>query len=101
VLATAGDFQGLSSEESVDPLMRRSCVAELHGLEQRIGRSSPCYTYRSGPQGISYKLVSEGTIEERILRLQAGKRFLAEGLWQDPEQLAANLDRDTLLALLD
>jgi len=49
---------------------------------------------------ISYKLISQGTIEEKILKLQAGKRFLAEGLWEDAEVLAKQLDRDTLLGLL-
>lgn len=49
----------------------------------------------------SYKIIAEGTVEERILALQATKKFLAEGLWQDPEALWNKLDRETLQALLD
>ena len=75
----------------LDPWWNPMAEAQATDRAHRIGQARKV---------ISYKLISEGTVEERILRLQAGKRFLAEGLWADPEQLIGKLDHETLLALL-
>ena len=49
---------------------------------------------------IVYRLVAEGTVEERILLLQDRKRALAEAAVGGADR-AASLTRDELLALLD
>ena len=47
-----------------------------------------------------YRLVAPGTVEERILALQAKKRALADAALGGAAA-AASLTRDDLLALLD
>lgn len=76
----------------LDPWWNPMVEAQATDRAHRIGQTKSV---------ISYKVISEGTIEERILKLQAGKKFLAEGLWQDAESLAAQMDHETLLALLN
>ena len=49
---------------------------------------------------IAVKLIAEGTVEEKIMLLQARKRALAEAAL-DEEALAATLSREELLALFD
>jgi len=73
----------------LDPWWNPMVEAQATDRAHRIGQTRTV---------ISYKLISEGTIEERILRLQAGKRRLAEGLWA--ENGGQGLDRETLLELL-
>ncbi|MDJ0842131.1 MAG: DEAD/DEAH box helicase [Acidobacteriota bacterium] len=75
----------------LDPWWNPMVEAQATDRAHRIGQTRTV---------ISYKLISEGTIEEKILQLQAGKRHLAEGLWGDGET-GTGLDRDTLLSLLD
>lgn len=75
----------------LDPWWNPAVEAQATDRAHRIGQKKKVF---------SYKLISSGTVEERILRLQAGKRFLSEGLWEDADKLMANLDRDTLMGLL-
>ncbi len=56
----------------------------------RIGQQRPVFVYR---------LVSQGTVEERILELQGKKRALADLALG--EAAGAQLTRDELLSLLD
>lgn len=76
----------------LDPWWNPMVEAQATDRAYRIGQTKKV---------ISYKLISEGTIEERILKLQASKKLVAEGLWQDADQLFENLDRETMLALLE
>jgi SNF2 family DNA or RNA helicase len=48
-----------------------------------------------------YRLVSQGTVEERILQLQEKKRALFEAALEGGEGAAGGLTRDELLALFD
>jgi SNF2 family DNA or RNA helicase len=48
----------------------------------------------------SYKLITRGTVEEKILQLQSRKRSLLEGMLGDEEQLSAGLDWGEIQELL-
>ncbi len=74
----------------LDPWWNPMVEAQATDRAHRIGQTQKV---------ISYKLISEGTVEEKILKLQSGKKFLAEGLWQDPQKLIASMDQETLLYL--
>ena len=76
----------------LDPWWNPMVEAQATDRSHRIGQTRKV---------ISYKLISEATVEEKILKMQFGKKVLAEGLWEDAESPASKLDRDTLLGLLD
>lgn len=76
----------------LDPWWNPAVEAQATDRAHRIGQKK---------QVLSYKLISQGTVEERILRLQAGKKLISDGLWQEPDQLFKEMDRDTLLGLLN
>ncbi|CAM2068597.1 DEAD/DEAH box helicase [Sulfidibacter corallicola] len=76
----------------LDPWWNPMVEAQATDRAYRIGQTQKVF---------SYKLISEGTIEEKILHLQKSKKLIADGLWEDPDKLMANLDRETLMALLD
>ena len=47
-----------------------------------------------------FRLISEGTVEERVIRLQQRKRALAEGVYGSDEAKAlAELSADDILGL--
>jgi SNF2 family DNA or RNA helicase len=48
----------------------------------------------------SYKLITRGTVEEKILNLQSRKKALVEGLLGGEEQLAGALDWNEIQDLL-
>jgi SNF2 family DNA or RNA helicase len=48
----------------------------------------------------AYRLISRGTVEERILELQARKRELAESIFTDDESLLRRLTVEDLEVLL-
>ncbi len=73
----------------LDPWWNPMVEAQATDRAHRIGQTQKVF---------SYKLVSEGTVEEKILKLQARKKLLARGLWD--EEVLEKLDRDTLLELL-
>lgn len=75
----------------LDPWWNPAVEAQATDRAHRIGQTRHVF---------SYKLISKDTVEERILRLQSSKRILSEGMWQDAEQLIAQLDRDALMDLL-
>ncbi len=72
----------------LDPWWNPMVEAQATDRAHRIGQTRKV---------ISYKLISEQTIEEKILKLQAGKRLLADGLW---DGTGKGLDRELLLELL-
>ncbi len=73
----------------LDPWWNPMVEAQASDRAHRIGQTRKV---------LSYKLISENTVEEKILKLQAGKKWLADGLWRDQDQ--GPLDREALLALL-
>ena len=74
----------------LDPWWNPMAEAQATDRAHRIGQTQKVF---------SYKLIAEGTIEEKILALQTNKKFLADGLWADPEKLLAQMDRGTLMHL--
>jgi SNF2 family DNA or RNA helicase len=58
--------------------------------------------HRIGQRNVvtSYKLITRGTVEEKILNLQARKRDLVQGLLGDEEQLTAALNWEEIQDLL-
>jgi SNF2 family DNA or RNA helicase len=72
----------------VDPWWNPAVEAQAADRAHRIGQTSTVLVYR---------LVSQGTVEERILGLQEQKRALFEAALGDAP--AAGLTRDDLLAL--
>jgi SNF2 family DNA or RNA helicase len=75
----------------VDPWWNPAVEAQAADRAHRIGQERPVFIYR---------LVSLGTVEERILTLQAQKRALFEAALGEGGA-AAGLTREDLLALLD
>ena len=74
----------------LDPWWNPAVEDQASDRAHRIGQQRPVTVYR---------LVAEGTIEERIVGLHAGKRDLAESLLEGGEQ-SGKLDAEALLALL-
>jgi SNF2 family DNA or RNA helicase len=74
----------------LDPWWNPAAEDQAADRAHRIGQERPVLVHR---------LVAEGTVEERILALQARKRALAEAALGEGEA-AASLTRDDLLALL-
>ncbi len=58
--------------------------------------------HRLGQQRVvtSYKLIASGTVEEKVLALQAEKRALLAGVFEASEAVAAKLSLDDLKSLL-
>jgi len=74
----------------MDPWWNPMVEAQAVDRSHRIGQTRKVFSYR---------LVADGTIEDRILKLQRRKRLLAEGLHQDDEALLSGLNRDEIIAL--
>jgi len=73
-----------------DPWWNPAVEAQATDRAHRIGQDKPVFVY---------KLVTEGTVEEKILKLQEHKRKLAEGVYgRDQEQ--PSLDAEALTRLL-
>jgi superfamily II DNA or RNA helicase len=70
-----------------NPAVEEQAIARAH----RIGQEQAVFVY---------KLVVEGSIEERILELQARKAALAEGVLGSDEALARKFDAEDLRLLL-
>ena len=75
----------------LDPWWNPMVMAQATDRAHRIGQTQTVF---------SYKIIAADSIEENILKLQASKKVLAEGVWQDPESLWESLDTETLLGLL-
>lgn len=75
----------------VDPWWNPAVEAQAADRAHRIGQDKPVFVYR---------LVSQGTVEERILNLQEKKRALFEAALEGGQGAAA-LSREDLLALFD
>lgn len=76
----------------VDPWWNPQVEAQAADRAHRIGQDKPVFVYR---------LVSQGTVEERILQLQDKKRALFEAALDGGAVGAGGLTREDLLALFD
>ncbi len=83
---TAADYVFL-----LDPWWNPAAEDQATDRAHRIGQERPV---------VSCRIVAEGTVEEKILELQAQKRALTSAAL-DEEALAARLSRDDLLALFE
>jgi superfamily II DNA or RNA helicase len=75
-----------------DPWWNPAVEAQATDRAHRIGQDKPVFVY---------KLITEGTVEEKILALQAKKRALADNIYGDGEtEDGLPVDADTVAALL-
>lgn len=94
-LKAGGTGLNLTAADTVihfDPWWNPSVERQATDRAYRIGQDKPVFVY---------KLIAEGTVEERIIDLQAKKSNLAGALFGDTPGAAANLTSDDLKWLLD
>ena len=94
-LKAGGTGLNLTAADTVihfDPWWNPSVERQATDRAYRIGQDKPVFVY---------KLIAEGTVEERIVDLQAKKSDLAGALFGDTPGAAASLTSDDLKWLLD
>jgi SNF2 family DNA or RNA helicase len=75
-----------------DPWWNPAVEAQATDRAHRIGQDKPVFVY---------KLITEGTVEEKILALQAKKQQLADSVYgKGKKEGELQIDADTLSALL-
>jgi SNF2 family DNA or RNA helicase len=74
-----------------DPWWNPAVEAQAIDRTHRIGQTRPVFAYR---------LVARGTVEERILEIQAGKRELVESILRADGRLSGRITREDLELLL-
>lgn len=76
-----------------DPWWNPAVENQATDRAHRIGQDKPVFVY---------KMIAQGTVEEKILQLQVKKQQLADGVYSgDRQKKVAKLTGDDLLALLD
>jgi len=75
----------------LDPWWNPAVEAQAIDRAHRIGQSRPVFAYR---------LITKGTVEERVLDLQKTKRDLADAILGEDNSLIRNLQREDLELLL-
>ena len=76
-----------------DPWWNPAVENQATDRAYRIGQDKPVFVYR---------LIVEGTVEEKIVQLQAKKQQLADGIYTaEAPQALAKLTGDDLLQLLE
>jgi SNF2 family DNA or RNA helicase len=75
----------------LDPWWNPAVEDQAIGRSHRIGQASPVTVYR---------LFSQGTIEEKIIAMQVGKRALAEAVLENASSAPKSVSADQLLQLL-
>lgn len=94
-LKAGGTGLNLTAADTVihfDPWWNPSVERQATDRAYRIGQDKPVFVY---------KLIAEGTVEERIVDLQNKKSHLASALFGDTPSAAAKLTSDDLKWLLD
>jgi len=94
-LKAGGVGLNLSEADTVihfDPWWNPAVEAQATDRAHRIGQDKPIFVY---------KLITEGTVEEKILALQAKKQKLADNLYnQNQDEQGPLIDEEVLQALL-
>jgi SNF2 family DNA or RNA helicase len=93
-LKAGGTGLNLTAADTVihyDPWWNPSVENQATDRAHRIGQDKPVFVY---------KLIAEGTVEERILELQAKKAGLAAALFGDSPAAAASLTPEDLQWLM-
>ncbi|HBA64658.1 MAG TPA: helicase SNF2 [Methylococcaceae bacterium] len=75
-----------------DPWWNPAVESQAADRAYRIGQDKPVFVY---------KLITENTVEEKILALQEKKRALASGVYQENNEQGFNLTAEDLTALFD
>ncbi len=94
-LKAGGTGLNLTAADTVihyDPWWNPAAENQATDRAYRIGQDKPVFVY---------KLVTEGTVEEKILRLQQRKQALAEGLYGGKSGSPTRLTQEDLEALLE
>ena len=93
-LKAGGQGLNLTAADTVihfDPWWNPAVEAQATARAHRIGQTQPVFVY---------KLIAEGSIEERMLALQARKRTLADGVLGHDDEAAAKFSEQDLHDLL-
>jgi SNF2 family DNA or RNA helicase len=93
-LKAGGTGLNLTAADTVihyDPWWNPSVENQATDRAHRIGQTKPVFVY---------KLIAEGTVEERILELQSRKAHLANALFGDNPSAAAVLTQDDIKWLM-
>lgn len=93
-LKAGGTGLNLTAADTVihyDPWWNPAVEQQATDRAYRIGQDKPVFVY---------KLLTEETVEEKILKLQERKQSLADGLYTGANQAEANFNQDDLLELL-
>ena len=93
-LKAGGTGLNLTAADTVihyDPWWNPSVENQATDRAHRIGQTKPVFVY---------KLIAEGTVEERILELQSRKASLAGALFGDDPSAAASLTQDDIKWLI-
>ncbi|MDQ3439612.1 MAG: SWF/SNF helicase family protein, partial [Planctomycetota bacterium] len=75
----------------LDPWWNPAVEAQAIDRAHRIGQQRAVFAYR---------LITKGTVEERVLELQASKRSLADAIINEDNSLIASMGRGELELLL-
>ena len=75
----------------LDPWWNPAVEAQAIGRAHRIGQSQKVFAYR---------MIAQGTVEEKILELQKTKRELAESIISEDKDFLKNLTKEDLEMLL-
>lgn len=93
-LKAGGTGLNLTAADTVihyDPWWNPAVEQQATDRAYRIGQDKPVFVY---------KLLTEDTVEEKILKLQEKKQMLADGLYSDTKQQQASFSQDELMDLL-
>jgi superfamily II DNA or RNA helicase len=93
-LKAGGQGLNLTAADTVihfDPWWNPAVEAQATARAHRIGQTQPVFVY---------KLIAEGSIEERMLALQSRKRTLADGVLGHDDEAAAKFSEQDLADLL-
>ncbi len=93
-LKAGGTGLNLTAADTVihyDPWWNPAVEQQATDRAYRIGQDKPVFVY---------KLLTEETVEEKILKLQERKQSLADGLYSGNKQQEANFSQDDLMDLL-
>ncbi len=93
-LKAGGTGLNLTAADTVihyDPWWNPAVEQQATDRAYRIGQDKPVFVY---------KLLTEETVEEKILKLQEKKQALADGLYSDDTQQTAKFGQDDLMDLL-
>lgn len=93
-LKAGGTGLNLTAADTVihyDPWWNPAVEQQATDRAYRIGQDKPVFVY---------KLLTEDTVEEKILKLQEKKQMLADGLYSDTNKQQASFSQDELMDLL-